>query len=617
MPTDISSLDRGVAIIQKYAKTLPETPGIYRMIGTKEEALYIGKAKALKRRVVSYTRPDRLPERLRRMIAQTATMEFIQTRTEAEALLLEANLIKKHKPYFNVLLRDDKSFPYILMTGDHDFPTVLKHRGAHARKGEYFGPFAGAGDVNRVLITLQRVFMIRNCTDNYFAARTRPCLQYHIKRCTAPCVGMVTKDQYAAQAAEARAFLRGRSREIQERMVKAMESASAAMDYETAASYRDRIKALTAIQATQDISIKGITDADIFALSGAGGRTCVQVFFFRGGQNFGNRSYFPRHAPDEKPEDILGAFIAQFYQARPSAPEIILSHNPTDKDLIEEALSLKSERKVKIIHPKTGARARLMTFALENAAAALARQEAEAGRQKELLEKFAKFLGTDKTPERIEVYDNSHISGTNMVGAMIVAGPDGFQKTSYRKFNIKNAAAADDTGMMREVLLRRFGRAIKEGQTSGDSAWPDVIMIDGGLTQYNAARDVLTELEISDSVILISIAKGPDRHAGREKFFTHSKKGVTMPVNDPLLHYLQRIRDEAHRFAISTHRARRGKDMIKSGLDDMPGIGSRRKAALLRHFGSAKAVMDAGIDDLCKVSGISRPFAQKIYDYFR
>jgi excinuclease ABC subunit C len=618
--TDLPFFSNAAELIRSYAAKLPDTPGVYRMIGDKEEVLYVGKAKSLKKRVLSYTALDRLPVRTSRMVALTRTMEFVHTHTEAEALLLESNLIKKHKPYFNVLLRDDKSFPYILLTEDHDFPTVLKHRGARAKKGEYFGPFASAGDVNRTITTLQRAFMLRNCTDSYFAQRTRPCLQYHIKRCTAPCVGLVTKEQYEEQIGEAGDFLRGKSRAVQDRMIKIMEQASAVMDYETAASYRDRIQALTYIQGTQDINMPHVKDADIFALARSAGKSCVQVFFFRGGQNYGNRPYFPRHDPEETDATILSAFLAQFYENKPLPKEIIVSNDIEDKKLLEEAFSTRTDHKVKIITPQRGKRNRLLEFSRKNATAALERYMAENADTRAVLERVAKLLNLESIPDRIEVYDNSHISGTNMVGAMIVAGPEGFNKNAYRKFNIKQAGASDDYAMMREVLARRFKRDIKENPEMDGEGWPDIVIIDGGAGQLSSAREVLEEFGILHTMKLMAMSKGPDRNAGREKFHTFEKetgeKEFELLPKDPALHYFQRLRDEAHRFAISAHRARRTKEITRSPLDEIPGVGARRKKALLHHFGSGQAVAAAGVEDLQKVPGISRSAAQKIYDHF-
>ncbi len=613
---EMESLESGVKIIRSYVRELPETPGVYRMIGDKEEVLYVGKAKALKRRVTSYTQITKLPIRLQRMVALTRRMEFVHTHTEVEALLLESNLIKRLKPRYNILLRDDKSFPYILITGDHDYPQITKHRGVKRRKGEYFGPFASAGNVNRTIAALQRAFLLRNCTDGNFATRSRPCLQYHIKRCTAPCVGYVSKEEYAEQIAEVLEFLSGESRSIQERFSRKMQKASDDLEFEEAAKFRDRIRALTSIQSSQDINVQGVKDADVMALTQDGGKTCIQVFFFRAGQNYGNASYFPRHQEGEAPEVILSVFMAQFYENNPVPADILVSLVPEDKELLQEALSYKSGHKVRIVKPVRGTRRRLIEFATTNSRHALQRNMMESSSQAKLLDGVAELFAMDSRPSRIEVYDNSHISGTNMVGGMIVAGPDGFNKSAYRKFNIKLADASDDYGMMREVLNRRFQRALREGVEKGDESWPDLLLIDGGLGQYNAVQEVLEDCGVLDSVTLVAISKGPDRHAGREKFFMDGKFGFQLPVNDPVLHFLQRLRDEAHRFAIGAHRAKRHKDIKVSALDNIPGIGAKRKKALLLHFGSAKAVETAAVADLQRVEGISAAVAQKIYDHF-
>jgi excinuclease ABC subunit C len=611
-----ASVLSGAALIKEHLPRLPLGPGVYRMLDKRGDALYVGKARSLARRVANYAAVGKLQERLRRMVAETAALEVISTHTEVEALLLESNLIKKLKPRYNVLLRDDKSFPYILITGDHDFPLLTKHRGARGGKGDYFGPFAAGGAVNRVLIALQKAFMLRNCSDNVFASRTRPCLQYHIKRCTAPCVGHVTREQYAQQVAQARAFLGGKSTEIQAQLAQRMQDASARQDYEQAAALRDRIRALTAVQARQDINVQGLRDADVVALWRAEGRSCVQVFFFRGGQNFGNRPYFPRHSAEDAPEAIIGAFMAQFYENKPVPPEIMVSHAPEEAALLAEALSGKAGRKVTIGVPQRGDRKRLLEFALNNARDALDREGLKLAGEKALLDAVARLFDLDDTPQRIEVYDNSHVSGTNMVGAMIVAGAEGFRKTAYRKFNIRAADAADDYGMMREVMTRRFGRALKEGKGPGSEDWPDLVLVDGGLGQFNVVMDILTELGVIGELCLVSIAKGPDRNAGREKFYMSGRDMFQLPVDDPVLHYLQRLRDEAHRFAIGAHRTRRTMDISASPLDGVPGIGARRKKALLHYFGSAREVAGAGVDDLQKVDGISRAVAQKIYDHF-
>lgn len=615
MDNDKPSLEKGLKTLREAVSSLSNAPGVYRMIALDGEVLYIGKAKALKKRVSSYIQFQKLPIRLQRMVAQIQRMEFITTHTEAEALLLESTLIKKLQPRYNILLRDDKSFPFILLREGHDFPQVQKHRGAKNIEGQYFGPFAGASDVNRTLAILQRAFLLRNCTDSYFEQRARPCLQYHIKRCTAPCVGYVSKAEYAEQVEGAQAFLSGKSREVQGRMQAAMTKASEAMDYELAASYRDRIRALTSVQTQQAMVDIGTGDVDVLALHQEGGKSCVQVFFFRGGQNFGNRSYFPRHDAADMPEDILAAFLGQFYQGKPLPPIVLISHDVPRKAVLEEALSSQSGHKVSLLQPIRGNRRKLMDFAVSNARDALVRHQASQQGMATLLSGVAELFGLDEPPERIEVYDNSHISGTNMVGAMIVAGPEGFRKNAYRRFNIREADKGDDYGMMREVLNRRFKKALKE-QEEGQVEWPDVILIDGGQGQYNAAHTVLEECGVLDAVVLVAIAKGPDRNAGRERFFMEGKTPFTLPINDPVLHYLQRLRDEAHRFAIAGHRGRRQKQITASPLDEVPGIGGKRKKALLMHFGSAKAVAAAGIEELEKAEGISKAVAKKIYDHF-
>lgn len=617
--TDIDSLQPnssalGVAVIRAYVQNLPLKPGVYRMMNEGGDVLYVGKARLLKKRVVAYTHFEKLSVRLQRMVAQTRSMEFITTHTEVEALLLESNLIKKFQPRYNILLRDDKSFPYILIREDHPYPQVQKHRGIQNIKGKYFGPFAGAGDVNRTIAVLQRVFLLRNCTDSYFAQRERPCLQYHIKRCTAPCVGRVSVDEYAEQVAGARDFLDGKSRDVQERLVVSMQEASADMDYEKAASLRDRIRALTSIQSRQDINID-VADADVIALYQKDGRSCVQVFFFRGGQNLGNRSYFPKHDREENSSAVLTAFVAQFYQNKPVPRCVLVSEDIDDKDLIEEYLSAKVSAKVSVSVPQRGKRKRLLDFVMHNAKEALERHDLEAVAQEKLLRGVAEIFDMDDLPSRIEIYDNSHISGTNMVGAMVVADAQGFRKNAYRKFNIRSAKAADDYGMMREVMARRFKSAgddteIKEGE------WPDLLLIDGGLGQFNACKCVLEDLGILDRVTLVAIAKGEDRNAGREKFYMDGKAEFQLPVHDPVLHYLQRLRDEAHRFAVSSHRVRRQKQITASPLDEIEGIGAKRKKALLHHFGSARAVVSAGVDELEKVEGISHAVALKIYNHF-
>ncbi len=612
----VNSLERGAEVIRGYARNLPEKPGVYRMLDAKGDVLYVGKARALKKRVVTYSHVMKLPNRLKRMVSETITMEFITTNSEVEALLLESNMIKKLRPRFNILLKDDKSFPYILFRSDHDFPQVQKHRGARGDKGEYFGPFASAGSVNHSIDLLQRIFKLRNCTDSYFEARKRPCLQYHIKRCTAPCVGKISKEDYAKNAEQARAFLTGDSRAIQQEFKKLMEAASEDMDFELAAEYRDRIRALASIQSHQDINVEGMRDADVIAYYQREGKTCIQIFFFRGGQNFGNRAYFPKHDPEEEIADVLSDFMAQFYDGKPVPPEIMTTCCPAEIELLQEAFSQKEGRKISISTPVRGQRKRLLDFVEKNAKDALERHLLERKGEVQLLEGVERLFGMEATPERIEVYDNSHISGTNMVGAMVVAGVEGFRKGAYRKFNIKQAEAADDYGMMREVMARRFGRAIKDDIDRGSEEWPDLLLIDGGLGQFNAVKDILLELGVWEDLTVVAIAKGPDRNAGREQFFMEGREPFQLPINDPVLHYLQRLRDEVHRFAIGAHRKRRTMDITKNPLDEIPGIGAARKRALLHHFGSAKAIKSAGVEDLLKVEGISRAQAEKIFAFF-
>ncbi|HEY8191043.1 MAG TPA: excinuclease ABC subunit UvrC [Alphaproteobacteria bacterium] len=604
------SVRRGIELVRRLARSLPDTPGVYRMLGEKGDTLYVGKAKALRKRVITYANMERLPVRIQRMVALTCALEFVHTHTEVEALLLETNLIKELNPAYNVLMRDDKSFPYIHITGDHEFPLLAKHRGARKAKGDYYGPFAAAGAVNRTIVAMQKAFMLRNCTDSFFAQRTRPCLQYHIKRCTGPCVAMVTAKSYAGQVKDARAFLSGRSAEVQARLAKAMQEASERQDYEAAAFLRDRIRALTSIQTAQDINIRNMGDADVFGIFKKDGRSCVQVFFFRSGQNFGNRAYFPKHDPEESEGAILAALVAQFYANKPVPREIVVSHDMPERELLQSALATQRGADVTICLPQRGARQRLAEFAVQNAKNALAQEVIRNSSEQKLLRGVAELFGLDEPPARIEVYDNSHISGTNMVGAMIVAGPEGFRKSAYRKFNIKTAEASDDYGMMREVLQRRFKRL------ADDAERPDLVLIDGGQGQLNTVMEALGELGVADDVRVVSIAKGPDRNAGREKFFMSGREPFQLPIDDPVLHYLQRLRDEAHRFAIGTHRARRSKQISASPLDDVPGIGARRKKALLHHFGSGQEVTRAAVKDLEKVEGISRAMAQKIYNHF-
>ena len=611
------SLADGMRIISEHVRTLPRKPGVYRMIAADGEVLYVGKAKSLRSRVAAYTQPNRLATRLIRMVSATRTMEFSVTDSEAEALLLENNLIKRFMPRFNVLLRDDKSFPYIVIRRDTPWPQLAKHRGTREPANEYFGPFASATAVNRTLYALQRAFPLRSCSDGVFSARTRPCLQYQIKRCTAPCVGRIEKPDYDAIVDEVRGFLGGRNREVQQSLSQRMDKASGSLEFEQAAVLRDRIKALAHITSHQSISLHSIDEADIFAAHAQGGQVCVQVFFLRAGQNLGNRAYFPSHARELDEGAVLSAFIGQFYEAR-TAPKLILaSHEVTEAELLQSALALSADHKVEIRTPKRGDQKDALTQAVNNAREALARRLAERGTQRQLLEGIARVFGLDGPPERIEVYDNSHIQGSAPIGAMIVAGPEGFIKNSYRKFNIKTeGAAGDDFAMMREVMSRRFGRALKENPERDEEHWPDLVLIDGGQGQLEAARQVLVELGIED-IVLVGIAKGPDRDAGRERFFMTGKPPFSLEPRDPVLYFLQRLRDEAHRFAIGTHRARRAGDLTRSALDEVPGIGANRKKALLHHFGSARAVAVATLEDIKAVPGISGALAQKIHDHFR
>jgi excinuclease ABC subunit C len=647
-----ASIEHGIGVIAAAVEKLPPSPGVYRMLDDAGEALYVGKARNLAKRVANYASPTKLSTRLIRMVAETKSLEVVVTHTEVEALLLESNLIKRLMPRFNVLLRDDKSFPYILMTGDHAFPQAVKHRGPHSRKGDYFGPFASAGAVGKAIVALQRAFLLRNCSDAVFAARTRPCLQYQIKRCAAPCVGRIAADDYAQLVDQARGFLSGKSREIQETLVENMQHASAALDFESAARYRDRIRALTQVQAHQDINVEGLDDVDVIAAHQAGGQTSIQVFFFRGGSNFGNRAYFPSHERGLEAADVLASFIGQFYDDKLPPPLVLVSHDLEEEALIAEALSIKAGSKVALHRPARGPKRQVLDHALTNAREALARRLAESASQRRLLDGVATTFGLDQPPERIEVYDNSHISGTNALGAMIVAGPEGFDKTSYRRFNIRAAANAaapgaetppvelpiaiasqagmaeappeslsetftpgDDYGMMREVLSRRFGRALKEDPTRSGPGWPDLLLIDGGAGQLAAARVVLAELGLDD-LSVAAIAKGPDRNAGRERFFLPDRPPFGLEPKDPVLYYLQRLRDEAHRFAIGGHRARRERALGRSELDEIAGIGASRRRALLHHFGSVRAIARAGLRDLEQVAGISRTVAKKVYDHF-
>jgi excinuclease ABC subunit C len=626
----------GTAVIREALRNMPAQPGVYRMLDRKGDGLYVGKARNLKSRVQNYAHPAGLSNRLRRMIAETSAVEIVVTHTEAEALLLECNMIKRLMPRYNVLLRDDKSFPFIHLSADHDFPQLTKYRGARTQDGSYFGPFASAGAVNRTLVTLQKAFLLRSCSDSIFTARTRPCLLHQIKRCSAPCVGRIGREGYAALIDQARVFLSGHGDDVQQRLAREMQTAAEILDFEAAALIRDRIRALSLVQGHQQIHVPGVVDADVIAAHQAGGQTCVQVFFFRGGQNWGNRAYFPSHDRQLSVEEVLTSFIGQFYDNRAKPSLILLSHQLVEQELVEEALSLHGGR-VTLAVPQRGDKRRLVGRILGTAREALGRRLAESASQRQLLDGVAAAFGLEGPLNRIEVYDNSHIQGTNAVGAMIVAGPDGLIKNAYRKFTIRGVsmmpatstathssspaeaggaiAGGDDYAMMREVLQRRFARALKEDPERDRGMWPDLVLIDGGLGQLNAAQGVFDELGIDD-IAIGAIAKGPDRNAGRERFFLPGRAPFSLDPRDSVLYFLQRLRDEAHRFAIGTHRAKRTKALGRSPLDDIAGIGARRKRALLHHFGSARAVARAGLGELERVAGISQTVAKKVYDHF-
>ena len=615
-PSDSPGPLTGAARIAAYVRTLPEAPGVYRMLGAKGEVLYVGKAKSLKKRVAAYAKSGGQTERIARMISETADMLFVTTASESEALLLESNLIKRLKPRYNVSFRDDKSFPNILLREDHPFPQLLKHRGARTIKGHYYGPFASAGAVNRTLNTLQRAFLLRSCSDSVFASRTRPCLLHQIKRCAAPCVGRIDAAGYGALVEEAEAFLSGKSRAVQSQLAQEMETASGALDFERAAVLRDRIRAMSQIQSNQGINPTSFTDADVFALFAEGMDVCIQVFFFRAGQNWGNRPYFPRSGAQDGSAEILASFIAQFYDERECPPLILLSEAAADADLLAEALTNRSRKRVEIAVPQRGEKHDIVAMALSNAREQLARRLAENSAQVQLLEALSDALGLDNPPRRIEVYDNSHIQGRHAVGAMIVAGPDGFEKAEYRKFNIKSEdlTPGDDYAMLREVLSRRFGRLLRDDD-SARAKWPELVLIDGGLGQLGIASQVFADLGIED-VELVAISKGPDRDAGREHFYRPGQAPFRLDVKSPVLYYLQRLRDEAHRFAIGSHRKRRSKAIGTNPLDEVAGVGAARKRALLQHFGSARAVSAASLADLEAVEGVSATLAKKIYDFF-
>lgn len=616
-PEGLLPVEIGAAAIARHLPNLPAGPGIYRMLNAKGEILYVGKARSLKKRVASYTKLPTLTIRIQRMVRQVCAVEVTSTHTEAEALLLEANLIKQMQPPFNVLLKDDKSFPYILVARNHPYPSINKHRGARDIKGDYFGPFASTGAVHVTLNAISRAFPLRSCTDSEFAARTRPCLQYQIKRCTAPCVNRISEADYGAIVNEARDFLRGRNHQILDTWKTRMQQAADQRDYETAAELRDRIRALAHISQKQDINLSEIEDADVIAVHAEGGQVCIQIFFFRAGQNFGNRAYFPAHTRDVEISEVLDAFIGQFYAQR-EAPRLILLSDPVENtEVIEEALSQHSRRKVELHVPQRGTKRDLVQAAVTNARDALRRRLAEAASQQQLLAGVADLFGLEAPPQRIEVYDNSHIMGRHAVGAMIVAGPEGLRKNAYRKFNIKgeDVEPGDDYAMMKEVLGRRFKRLLKEDAEDETAAdWPDLLLIDGGRGQLGIVTQVMQELGVE--VPVVGIAKGPDRNAGREQFFLPGREPFMLEPRHPVLFFLQRLRDEAHRFAIGTHRAKRAKDQVKSPLDEIAGIGAARKKALLLHFGSAKAVSRAGLSDLEAVPGVSKGVAKKVYDHF-
>lgn len=610
-------MTKGVDIIKKYVKNLPGKPGVYRMIGASENVLYVGKAKSLKARVSNYTNLSHLPYRIARMISETQSMEFVTTHTEVEALLLEANMIKRLKPIYNILLRDDKSFPYILIDTTHPAPQVKKHRGAKNREGYYFGPFASVRAVNNSLHILQKAFLLRTCSDSVYNARTRPCLLYQIKRCAGPCVEKISLGDYKKLVQSAHDFLSGKSLAIKHSLTAKMEKASADTAYETAAVYRDRLKALATVQSRQDTAQGHVEEADIIAGFQQGGQSCIQVFFFRSGQNWGNKAYFPRHHKEAEMDDILPAFISQFYDNKPPPRLILVNGHMSQAQLLQQALSIKAQHKVKISVPRQGDKFNLIRMVEKNAEEALERHLAEKSSQKKLLEAIAEKFNLDAPPKRLEIYDNSHISGTNAVGAMVVSCAEGLDKGSYRKFNIKSTdiTPGDDYGMMREVMTRRFKRQLKEDPDRSAPTWPDLLIIDGGKGQLSAVMQVMADLGLED-IAIVAIAKGPDRNAGREDFYLPNKAAFKLPVNDPAMYFLQRLRDEAHRFAIGSHRQQRAKNIHKSILDDLPAIGPSRKKALLLHFGSAKAVEAAALSDLEAVKGISRILAKNIYDYF-
>jgi len=613
---DVQPQMAGLAAIETALATLPLTPGVYRMLDAKGDALYVGKARSLKRRVAAYTQIARLPERLRRMVHETRRMEVVTTASEAEALLLEANLIKRLRPRYNIVLRDDKSYPWLVLTEDHPYPQIAKHRGERRKGASYWGPFASAWAVNQTLTALQRVFLLRSCRDTVFDSRTRPCLLHQIKRCSAPCVKRVSEAEYAELVREAKEYLSGGMPSIQRRLAQEMEQAAERLEFERAAALRDRIRGLTHVQGRDRINIEGVGDADVVALHQMAGQSCVQVFFFRGGRNNGNRPYFLSHAKSEQPaEEVLGAFLAQLYDDLPPPPLILVSHDPADADVLADALAMKAGRKVEIHRPQRGDKRAVVEHAATNAREAIERRMAEGAAQSELLGGVARLFDLPDAPERIEIYDNSHIMGANAYGVMVVAGPAGFLKQHYRKYAIRDAKPGDDFAMMREVFERRFGRALKEDPERETGTWPDLVLIDGGAGQLSAAREILNEMGLHD-IPLVGIAKGPDRDAGREWFHQTARDPFQLPPRDPVLYYLQRLRDEAHRFAIAAHRAGRSKALVRSELDDIPGVGSALKRKLLNHFGSARGVRNAALEDLEKAPGVGPSVARKIYGHF-
>jgi len=615
-PASESPSFQGLAVLEAALPTLPTSPGVYRMLDEKGEALYVGKARSLRKRVTSYTQLGRLPERLRRMVFETRSLEVVTTASEAEALLLEANFIKRFRPRFNIVLRDDKSYPWLVITEDHAFPQIAKHRGERRKGASYWGPFASVWAVNQTINALQRVFLLRSCRDTVFDTRTRPCLLYQIKRCSAPCVDRISEADYAALVAEAKQFLSGETPSIQKRLATEMEAAAAELQFERAAALRDRIRGLTHIQGKDRVNLDGMGDADVIALHQAAGQSCVQVFFFRGGRNNGNRAFFLSHAKQEQSaEEVMGAFLGQLYEDLPPPPLLLLSHDPPEAGLIAEALAIKAGRRVELRRPQRGEKHEALEHAATNAREALERRMAEGTAQAALLEGTAALFNLPGAPERIEIYDNSHIQGANAYGVMVVAGASGFMKQGYRKFAIKTAATNDDFAMMREVFERRFGRALREDPARAGEDWPDLVLIDGGAGQLSAAREIMAGLGLDD-LPLVAVAKGPDRDAGREWFHMAGREPFQLPPRDPVLFYLQRLRDEAHRFAISTHRAGRSKALTRSELDDVPGVGSAMKRKLLNHFGSARGVRQAGLADLEACPGVGPALAKRIHEHF-